>query len=334
MEKVNLPAAEVQGASLRAARAEGVEEELTRQERVDLRHDLLKQAGGDWLKFQARAVQLYGAAAGIMCRELLFWDDKGDDPSGGWTYMTKQGSQHSCEERTGLSPKSQDGGRKRLEDAGVLEVERRARRNKEGKVVHPSPVLHYRLKLPELLDQMGKDPEALKQEFKCADADARTSRSVDSNTPIGTPDEADADVRVRGSRASGTPIRSFEHAVTGPPYTEGTSEVTPEATPEKTSEETTQGTPEGADGAPRRSAPRRPPGQDNEHRAGERRLRKDSPVLLEIIEMIEAAGDGRSEDEHLDALCRLHGILPVHRNRFRAYVRQALEELQARNGAA
>lgn len=329
MQKVNPSLSEGQGASLRAAPADSAEAELTRQDREDLRDDLLDLAEGSYLTFQAQAIRRYGPAGGVLCRELLFWDGKGDDP-GGYIYLTKE----QGEEKTGLSPKAQDGGRKRLEDAGVLDVERRARRVRGGRVVHPSPVLHYRLKLPELLAQMSRDPEALKQELKRADADVRACRSGASNKQVGTPEGTDADVRARGSGASGTPIRRFEHAVTGAPYTEGTSEGTPEATQEGTPEETAQGTAERAAGAPRRSAPRLPPGQESEHVAEERRLPKDSPILLEIIAMIEAAGDGRSEDEHLEALCRLYEIPRDYRNRYRSYVRQALEELQARKGAA
>ena len=100
------PAAEGRGASLGQARANGAKEDLTRQERARYRDDVLEQTGGDWLKFQAQAVRRYGPAGGIMCREILSWDDKGDDPSGGWIYMTKWGLKQSCEYRTGLSPKS------------------------------------------------------------------------------------------------------------------------------------------------------------------------------------------------------------------------------------
>ncbi len=57
-------------------------------------------------------------------------------------------------------------------------------------------------------------------------------------------------------------------------------------------------------------------------------------VPQDIIEMIQAAGDGRSEDEHLKAICGLYEIPTGQRERYRHYVRRALEEMRARNGAA
>lgn len=180
------------------------ERELTPDERAELRAYLMNHNANNAIRFQAEAVKKYGAAGGIMCRELLFWDGKQWDPDG-WIYQTKE----EFEGKTGLSPKSQDGARKRLEDAGVLEVQRRPRRSQERKITHPSPVLHYRLKLRELFEQMTPDGVTLNHESNDADRDTRESGLGDSSTPKG----------------------AFEYAVTGPPYTE----VTPEETSEGTS---------------------------------------------------------------------------------------------------
>ena len=181
-------------------------DELTKEEREAMRAELLGEHADNALNFQAEAIKRYGVAGGVMLRELLFWDGKGWDPNG-WQYQTKR----EFEDKTGLSAKSQDGGRERLEQAGVLEVERRPRHNPDGRCIHPSKVLHYRLDLPELLEQMSEDSETLNRDFKHADSDART----------------------RGSEPSSTPKGSFQHAVTGAPYTE----VTPEATTEGTTED-------------------------------------------------------------------------------------------------
>lgn len=174
---------------------------LTLEERAAIRAQLMSHDAGNALQFQAKAIRKYGAAGGIMCRELLFWDGLGWDPDG-YIYLTKE----EGEQRTGLSAKSQDGGRKRLEDAGVLEVERRPRRNPEGRVTHPSPVLHYRLNLRELFEQMTPEGATLNQRSKHADTDAGARRSGPSRKRKG----------------------ASERAVTGAPFTEGTAEATAE----------------------------------------------------------------------------------------------------------
>lgn len=170
---------------------------MSREQREELQAVLL---AGNALKFQANAIRRYGVAGGVLVRELLYWDGKGHD-SDGYIYLTKA----ECQERTGLSPKSQDGARQRLERAGVLEVERLHRRLKDGsRRKHPSLVLHYRLDLEQLVEDMETDPETLKQRFKDADADTRT----------------------RGLGSSNAPKVALEHAVTGPPSTQGSAEAT------------------------------------------------------------------------------------------------------------
>jgi hypothetical protein len=171
------------------------------EDRARLKEAVLDLYGGSWLELQAGAVRLYGAAGGIMARDLLNKDGKGWDPEG-WVYMTKA----EGVELWGLSPKSQDGGRKRLEDAGVMEVERRHRLLRDGtRRKHPSKVLHYRLDLDGLFKQMREDA-TLYRKFNDADSDART----------------------RGLGPSSTREGTLEDAVTGAPYTEVTSEETTE----------------------------------------------------------------------------------------------------------
>lgn len=178
---------------------------LSPEERAQIRAQLMSHDAGNALRFQAKAIKKYGAAGGIMCRELLFWDGMGWDPDG-YIYNTKE----QWQEKTGLSPKSQDGGRKRLEEAGVLEVERRPRRDHDGKIWSSSPVLHFRLDLRELFEQMTPEGATLNQGSTHADAGLRARRSGSSSKRKGV----------------------FERADQGAPYTEETTEATSDLPPQ------------------------------------------------------------------------------------------------------
>lgn len=109
------------------------------------------------LAYDPRFCQMFGATAGLMLGQLVFWSDKGHDADG-WVFKTKEDIN-----AWGLGTREQiDGARHRLKGAGVLEEDKRPRRNPKGGYYGPSPVLHYRVDLAalaELLDRFGEDPD-------------------------------------------------------------------------------------------------------------------------------------------------------------------------------
>lgn len=119
-------------------------QDLSREERTALREQLVE---GDFLTFQARAVRVFGPAAGIFARHLLFWDGRGHD-AGGHVYK----SASEWQNETGLSRRQQEKARKLLKKRAVLE---------EKKMVGPDGRLrlYFRLDLPRLMDALDPRPE-------------------------------------------------------------------------------------------------------------------------------------------------------------------------------
>ena len=73
--------------------------------------------------YDVRYLRLFGTSAGLLLSQLVYWSDKGHDPDG-WIYKTKD----KIIEEFGLDSRYEvDKARHRLEDRGVLEMERRPR---------------------------------------------------------------------------------------------------------------------------------------------------------------------------------------------------------------
>lgn len=121
-------------------------EELTRQERGELRAAMMGEKAQHALEFQNKACLEFGPAAGIMARELLFWEQRGVDKYG-WVYKTEAEL-----EGIGLSRHNQRKARKVLVAKGVLEQDRRG----------VPARLWFRLDLQRLMELLGPhlQPEA------------------------------------------------------------------------------------------------------------------------------------------------------------------------------
>jgi len=119
--------------------------------------------------YDLRYLRLFGTSAGLLLSQLVYWSDKGHDPEG-WVYKTKD----EIIEEFGLDSRYQvDQARHRLEEEGVLETERRPRhswRDGEWCVVHPSPVLHYRVDLLALAKRL-EDLEQSSEQSRVTDAE-------------------------------------------------------------------------------------------------------------------------------------------------------------------
>lgn len=98
----------------------------------------------DAIAFERAAVKHFGAAAGIMARQLLFWNDKGatDDF---WIYKSRA----EWYEDIGLKRRAQEGARKRLITAGVMLEEKRPH--------HGRWQLFFRLMPGKLMEIVGDD---------------------------------------------------------------------------------------------------------------------------------------------------------------------------------
>lgn len=127
--------------------------------------------------YDPRYCRMFGANAGLLLSQLVFWSDKGDDPDG-WVYETKDG----IGERWGVGSRHEvDTARHRLKAAGVLEWTKRPRRRSDGGYYGPSPTLHYRIDLAALaalLDLFEQDPEAT---IKTLNRLSKQPESGDSN---------------------------------------------------------------------------------------------------------------------------------------------------------
>jgi hypothetical protein len=103
--------------------------------------------------YDLRYLRLFGTSAGLLLSQLVYWSDKGHDPDG-WIYKTKD----EIIEEFGLGSRYEvDQARHRLEEEGMLEMKRRPRRgwrDGEWRVLHPSPVLHYRVDLLALAKRL------------------------------------------------------------------------------------------------------------------------------------------------------------------------------------
>lgn len=104
----------------------------------------------NFMALEARCIREFGLPAGVLVRQLVYWEGKGHDPDG-WIYKTKA----ELREEIGLSSGMVDTARRRLEDRGVLHTDRRPKRRPGGRVKHPSPVIHYRLDLLKLAQVLG-----------------------------------------------------------------------------------------------------------------------------------------------------------------------------------
>jgi hypothetical protein len=93
---------------------------LSMEERMELRKDLLGHRAKKALEFQTKAVRLFGPPAGIMARQILFWDTRGHDPEG-WIYKSRS----EIEIETGLTRRQQEKARKVLRGRGVVEEDLR-----------------------------------------------------------------------------------------------------------------------------------------------------------------------------------------------------------------
>jgi hypothetical protein len=117
----------------------------------------------NYMALQARCIREFGLPAGVLARQLVYWEGKGHD-SEGWIYKTKA----ELREEIGLSTGMVDTARRRLEGRGVLETDRRPKRRPDGSIKHPSPVIHYRLDLHKLAQVLGilNDDATLNHEYK------------------------------------------------------------------------------------------------------------------------------------------------------------------------
>lgn len=123
--------------------AEITRRELTPEEkgkRALLKEELAGVKAKEMLAFEARAVREFGPEAGIFCRQSLFWEGRGADPTG---FIWK--SEAEWREETGLSRWAQRKARKRLKARGVLEEDRRGVPYR----------LFFRLDLRKLMETVG-----------------------------------------------------------------------------------------------------------------------------------------------------------------------------------
>ena len=104
----------------------------------------------NYMALEARCIREFGPAAGVLARQLVYWEGKGHDPDG-WIYKTKA----ELREEIGLSSGMVDTARRRLEDRGVLKTDRRPKRRPDGRIKYPSHVIHYRLDLLKLAQVLG-----------------------------------------------------------------------------------------------------------------------------------------------------------------------------------
>lgn len=215
------------------------------------------------LAYDPRFCRMFGTGAGLMLSQFVFWTGRGHDPDG-YLFFTKDGMM----ERFGLGSRYEvDEARHRLQDAGVLEWTKKARRNEHGVCRWgPSPVLHYRVNLTalaELLDRFGEDPEgtiaSIKRCFKPSKVGGLGVNSVDPG--VNTVDRNGHGVHLEPSTVSGLNGRpSAVQAVDGQRFkqsrvsgsnrsrsaalnTESTSETTgTEDSSEKNNRELSEGT--------------------------------------------------------------------------------------------
>jgi hypothetical protein len=174
--------------------------------------------------YDLRYLRLFGTDAGLLLSQLVYWSDKGHDVDG-WVYKTKD----EIIEEFGLDSRYQvDQARHRLEEEGVLETERRPRRSwrdGEWRVVHPSPVLHYRVDFLALAKRL-EDPEHSSKQSRVSAAEEHISHPVQC-AHISHPAQCESTALMR-SNGRGSTVRierrpAFESDKAGRSYTESTS---------------------------------------------------------------------------------------------------------------
>lgn len=129
---------------------------------TELRQQVWPEEGEDRIAYDVRYLRLFGTPAGLLLSQLVFWSDKGSDADG-WIYKTRD----EIIEEVGLASKYEvDEARKALESGGVLETTRRPRRGwreRDGErkwvVIHPSPVLHFRVDLVALAVRLALEDD-------------------------------------------------------------------------------------------------------------------------------------------------------------------------------
>ena len=118
---------------------------LSEQERTELRTLLIGERASKALHFQNVAVRHLGPAAGIFCRQLLFWDGRGMDPNF-WIYK----SIGEWQQETGLSRRQQARARKVLNGKGLMQEKMALGPDRRRR-------LFYRLNLGALKDLMYEE---------------------------------------------------------------------------------------------------------------------------------------------------------------------------------
>ncbi len=115
------------------------------------RVDLIGRFRENVIGFERAAVKHFGAAGGMIARQLLFWDGKGASDDF-WIYK----SHAEWYEDTGLKRRAQESGRNRLIKAGVMREEKRIGPDRRWR-------LFFRLYPWRLMDAVGEDlPNAAK----------------------------------------------------------------------------------------------------------------------------------------------------------------------------
>jgi hypothetical protein len=134
--------------------------------------------------YDPRFVREFGCTPALLLSQLVFWSDKGHDPDG-WIYKTKE----EIRQEVGLSNEQTDRSRKRLQVEGVIEAEKRPRRDRSGRVVSPSPVWHYRVDFAALAQRLGIEVPTLEHESKPREVQGSSIEMSRTRTPESTGDE-------------------------------------------------------------------------------------------------------------------------------------------------
>jgi hypothetical protein len=171
--------------------------DLSREERLKLRAELIGEDAQNALAFETRATRRFGPAAGPLLRQLLFWDGRGDAGSG-WTYKSRR----EMERETGLNQRHQEAARKVLRGAGVLEEDVRP----VGKMKRPT--LRYRLDLHALMGALHPVSGTGRAENDVKNADSQEKHGKKPVSGTGqdetAPFSADLQVKQAESPVSGT----------------------------------------------------------------------------------------------------------------------------------
>lgn len=219
------------------------------------------------LAYDPRFCRMFGTSAGLMLSQLVYWSGKGHDPDG-YLFFTKDGMM----ERFGLGSRYEvDEARHRLEDGGVLEWTKKARRDEHGVCRYgPSPVLHYRVNLAALaewLDRFGDDPEgtiaSIKRYFKPSKVGGSWGHGVhkEQSRVGGLSSRGSAAQSAEGQRLKQSRVSGLNRSRSAALNTENTSETTDkENLTERTDRDLSEG--EEPPSAPPLSMPKEDEGTD------------------------------------------------------------------------